>query len=308
MGERRKLLGPVANGDKRPIMSAPLEELIHLAEKRVVVPLDRFFTLVNDFATERRKQHEALDEMQEFIFQVYNSFSPSERVRFFAMLYDRFAERYDEHMAETGHYHAIRQVMVYALPYLRTPMLDITAGTGEPLKYAIEFMEACTQLPAAFGILVPKTSESGVICANEISPRMLEIAQAKLRASGVDFTLNNAFDLPESLRGRFRTVLCSQTFHLIADEDKQRLVRSIHEALVPGGIAVVMEEDPFRITPTTYIEPISLFLRAVVRPIRHRATLVAYFENNDFTKLEHRAVAPIDSEHSMRLHLFEKKQ
>jgi hypothetical protein len=137
---------------------------------------------------------------------------------------------------------------------------------------------------------------------NEVSPKMLEKAWAKL-GKKVGHTNLSAYDF--SIRG-YRTAICSQTFHLISDEDKPRMVRAIRDALVPGGVAVVIEEDPFRISPTAPIETVALFIRAVARPLKHHGDLDAYFINDGFTKLEERAVSPIDSEHSMRLHLFMK--
>ncbi|MFN7990938.1 MAG: hypothetical protein U0R44_02145 [Candidatus Micrarchaeia archaeon] len=91
------------------------------------------------------------------------------------MLYDRFAERYDEHMGvETRHYQAIRRVLGYATPYLKFPILDITAGTGEPLTYALEMIERAI---ASHEFEGPVKREA---FANEISPRMLGKARRKL--------------------------------------------------------------------------------------------------------------------------------
>jgi SAM-dependent methyltransferase len=295
MGGRRRAGRTIENGS-----ATKAEPLLEEA-----VTVDGLFARVNDFALEKRKHTETLNEAQSAINKIYNSFSPAERVRFFSMLYDRFAERYDEHMGvETHHYQAIQRVLGYAAPFLRRPILDITAGTGEPLKYALEIM-ALGEKMRYFGLptLVP-AQDSELAMANEISPKMLE--QAKRKLSSVELISHSAYELPDGCRGKFATVLCSQTFHIISDEDKPRLVRSIKESLVPGGIAVIIEEDPFKISQTPPIEAVSLFLRAIVRPVKAR-TLIGYFEANDFTKLEERAVAPIDSEHSMRLHLFRKE-
>ncbi len=279
-----------------------LKELSELALRGEKPDLRRFFDLVNDYAAEKRKERKGLEEEQRFIRRAYDSFSLPERVRFFSMLYDAFSERYDEHMGvETNHYGAIRRLMGFAAPYLRLPLLDVTAGTGEPLKYALERIKLGRRM-AELGLPgdVP-AQESALAVANEISPKMLGIAKQKLQ--GVEFASHSAYDLPYG--ERFRTVLCSQTFHIIADEDKPRLVRSIHGALLPGGIAIIMEEDPFRISQTAPIEAVSLFLRAIVRPIKPQA-LIGLFEVTNFEKLEERAVSPIDSEHSMRLHIFRK--
>ncbi|MEW6036260.1 MAG: class I SAM-dependent methyltransferase [Candidatus Micrarchaeota archaeon] len=293
-----------------PVLPAPMLEMLK-AHPESMGPQD-LFSVVQEFAQQKRKHHETINAIQKAINDIYDRFAPDQRVRFFSMLYDRFAERYDEHMAGTGHYDAIRRVLLFGMPYLRLPILDLTAGTGEPLKYAVEFMCAAENLRGPFSMLAPEpffeqTDLTYQIHANEISARMLARAEEKLQGIGrVGFTDYNALRLPDHLSGRFNTVLCSQTFHLIADEDKPLLAKSIHDALVPGGVAVVMEEDPFRITPSAPIEAVSLFLRSVVRPIKHRGDLIGLFINLGMRRLEERAVAPIDSEHSMRLHLFQK--
>ncbi len=251
---------------------------------------------------------------EDFILRVYNGFTLSKRAQFFSMLYDLFSERYDEHMHSTGHFQAIKMAMLYAMPYLRTPMLDLTSGTGEPLKYAIEFVgSGIPLLRPPLDVLAPPsgplmTEFGNVYYANEISPKMRGISESKLAGLGeVRFTGHNAMKLPKELKGRFATVLCSQTFHLISDDDKTRLVRSIRESLVRGGVAVVIEEDPFKITQTIEIEPVSLLLRAVVCPIGYPEKLDVYFVTNGFSRLAFSATAPIDAEHNMILHLFEKK-
>lgn len=297
-----------------------LKELITMAEERKGVSLTRFFGLVNAFATEKRRHQEGLSQMEEIIRKSYDQFSSDQRTEFFSMLYDAFAERYDEHMGEeTGHYEAIRNVLGYACAHVRPPLLDITAGTGEALKYVIEYIEAARIIKGLVGreadpILsrfpVHPDTENGLgdsFCANEISPKMLEKARKKLdRHNGVAFTQHSAYDLPDELKGQFNTVLCSQTFHLISNEDKLRLVQSIREALTEDGIAVVIEEDPFKISSTPQIEPVSLFIRSVAEPIKRVDALIGMFEVNGFAKMEERAVHHIDQEHVMRLHMFMK--
>ena len=277
----------------------PLEELAF--GDKGLLSVDALFEVTIQFANEKREHHELILKAERAINEIYGRFEESQRVRFLSKLYDKFAERYDIHMgSETGHYRAIKRVLGYAEPYLELPIIDLSAGTGEPMMFALENMGSKGFRGADNGLTYQ-------IHVNEISAKMLGIAECKLgRVPKVGFTDYSALDLPEHLKGRFRTVLCSQTFHIISEEDKLRYVSAIREALVTGGHAIVMEEDPFRITPTPSIEPVSLFLRSVVAPIKHRGTLIAYFENNGFTRLEDRAVSPIDAEHSMRLHIFEK--
>ncbi|MFH1785938.1 MAG: class I SAM-dependent methyltransferase [Candidatus Micrarchaeota archaeon] len=280
----------------------PILELLAADPRTVSVP--NLFRLVNEFAVEKRKRDIVIEKAQAAIKQIYDSFNLAQRVRFFAMLYDQFSDRYDQHMGiETRHYQAIRTVLQYAAPFLRTPIVDLTAGTGEPMRYVQEILERSRIMRAAgidHALLAPE-QEIQPVHINEVSPKMLEKAREKL---GIDIRHTNMSAYDFSIGG-FRTVVCSQTFHLISNDDKPRMVRAIKDALVTGGIAVVIEEDPFRISPVLPLD-IALFLDAIVRPLKHPGELIGHFITNGFTKLEERAVAPIDEFHSMRLHLFVK--
>jgi len=179
-------------------------------------------------------------------------------------------------------------------------MIDLTAGTGEPLLYTLYLL--LQDYDKAFRNYTAHWAH-----VNEISPKMLEKAKEKFEPyQKINFTGFDAYELPEDLHGRFRTALCSQTFHLIADKDKTRLVKSIHSSLEPGGIAVVMEEDPFMVSSTEHIEGVSIFINSIASPIKHIGDFIGRFESKGFDKLEARAVWPIDEKHSMRLHLFQK--
>ena len=308
-GGRRTTQNAARSGAAEPLLEG-------LQKPKGNVSVDILFSLVNELGMERKKHAEALAKAEAAIKEAYNRFTPEQRVEFFARLYDQFAETYDKHMGEeTGHFWAMKRVVHYAAPYLKFPMIDITSGTGELLKYVLDLIEASARLKQLAGgseldILfphLPKRSEGSLVVANEISEKMLQKAREKLKdRDKIRFTTHNAHQLPAHLRSRFNTVLCSQTFHLISDEDKVRLVRSIHNALIPGGIAVVLEEDPFRISPTAPIAPVSLFIRSIASPIKHPSDLIGVFRTNGLSKLEIGAVESIDEHHNMKLHLFQK--
>jgi ubiquinone/menaquinone biosynthesis C-methylase UbiE len=262
-----------------------------------------------EFAREDRERGDKLKERERLIVGKYNDFDKHERAYFFSLLYDIFSARYDRHMGvETGHYEAMREVLPFASRYLRAPILDITAGTGELLSFALGLacegrtLRADEAAPLAASRLLPNLGE-GAVVANEISPLMLEIAERKLERFSVALTSYNALSLPANWK--FRTVLCSQTMHLLAEDDKKHFVRSIHDVLIPGGHAVVLEEDPFMVSPSESIDGVGLCIRAVACPMKTDA-LLGMFEVNGFTYTEHRAAHAIDSEHIMRLHVFKK--
>lgn len=276
-----------------------------LQSSPMTVSVEFLFRAVNEFVIVKRKQDEVIARAQRAIKEVYDHFSPAQRVFFFAMLYDQFSENYDRHMGvETRHYQAIRNVMDFAAPFLQPPIVDLTAGTGEPLRYALEIMKRSDRMRKAgiSGLMAP-VSERRIWVANEISPKMLAKAREKL-GGDARYVNGSAYDFQVD---GYNTVLVSQTFHLINFDDKPRLVRAIRDSLAVGGVAIVMEEDPFRISPTPAIDAVSLFIRAVAEPMRTHGDLIGLFITEGFVKLETRAVAPIDEFHAMRLHLFERR-
>lgn len=301
MGGRRRRDAPRDSGERK----APREPLL---ETRLSPRA--LFEVAQQHGAEKKDQLERLKKAEKKILDIYSSFSPEERVEFLSILYDRFAENYDHHMGvETDHYKAIRRVLQFATPYIRPPILDLTAGTGEPLLYALEMMDFLAGLQkgplrAYFPqIPVPETGLLYLAQANEISPKMLEIAKEKLAKKTVAFSSYDAYSMPRNLRGKFNTVLCSQTFHVISDEDKPRMAKAIMDALAPGGVAIVIEEDPFTISQTESIGAVGMFLRAIVRPI-DAVVLAGRIQAVGLTQLDESATAPIDEHHIMRLHLF----
>ena len=294
------------SGDGPPRRFPP--PLIECKSKERIEKLFRETVVVS---RQEREQWEKLKKRKGNIFAEYADFNPHERAFFFSLLYDQFAQTYDSHMGqETGHYEAMRDVLSFSSRYLRAPLLDITAGTGEMLLFALELASLGNSLRShdmkpwqkVACRLLPEMGLGSVV-ANEISPGMLEIARRKLHGYDIAYTTYNALGLPENWQ--FRTVLCSQTMHLLAEADKKLFVQSIHRALVPGGHAVVIEEDPFYVTPTPAIDGVGLFIRAVACPIKPRV-LIGHFETNGFEKMERRAAHPIDENHVMRVHIFQK--
>ena len=68
------------------------------------------------------------------------------------------------------------------------------------------------------------------------SPTAIERAKAKAEARGlfVRFVVGNALEL-EQLGERFDTVVDCGLLHVFSDEDRARLIASIHGVLQPGG-------------------------------------------------------------------------
>ena len=294
------------SGDEPPRRFPP-----PLIECRSKERIERLFRETMAYSKEERAQWEKLRKRKGSVLAEYGDFDKHERAFFFSLLYDHFAGTYDQHMGQdTGHYEAILDVLTYSSRYLKAPILDITAGTGEVLLYALELERFGDNFRShemgharrIAGRLLPDIGR-GTIVANEISPKMLGAAREKLEGFDVSFTSYNALSLPGNWQ--FQTVICSQTMHILAADDKKGFVQSIHDVLAPGGYAVVIEEDPFLVSRTASIDGVGLFISAVACPIKQDA-LIGIFEVNGFEYSEHRAVHPIDSEHVMRVHVFKK--
>ena len=276
------------SGRRIPIMPA-IDQIMSLKDKLGVKEL---FELVGAFARERDCL-ERITDAEKAIKALYNRLTTDEKTIFLSMIYDEFAQKYDLHMGrDTNHYDAMRKLIGFSLQtnMIGYPFIDVTAGTGEMAKYVVQ-----------------SNGRRGQVIVNEISSKMMELAIAKFEGKHeIEFRTGSAYDLGDEFEGRMRTVLCSQTFHLLSYDDKIKLVRVINELLMPGGIAMILEEDPFRVSNTHSIESVRFFIESVAEPIKAPDILIGMFEASYFTKLEHRAAWPIDGDHVMRLHLFQK--
>ncbi len=307
-----------------------------------------------------------IEDMRSDFAEKFRAMEPTEREDIYRWVYDTFQQdgKYDRHMQNAepgylGHYGAIRRTMLLQSRYLRMPMMDLSAGTGEPILYALNtialpriigesmaahytaregmraedvspaadnvgrIMEEISRLHADIEFLFsqlpsrrqpqPIDREGHVVVVNELSQAMLESAKLKLSSNPlfpfIEFTNHSAYDMPSRYAGVFRTTLCCQTFNLLQPDDKIRMINAIGRSLVPRGIAMVIEEDKFEITPTTDIEDVGFFLSAMSCPIGKDA-LIASFENNGFRHIRSTAEEPVDSRplHVMKCHIFLKRE
>jgi len=94
--------------------------------------------------------------------------------------------------------------------------LDIGCGTGEHALLAAELGLHATGI--------------------DLSPRAIALARQKAseRNSAARFFVADALALGSDAT-RYHTVLDCGLFHVFDDQDRGRLVRSLHEILVPGG-------------------------------------------------------------------------
>jgi SAM-dependent methyltransferase len=275
--------------------------------------LDEKFEKISEIETRIRQKKSEIKEMEAELRRDYNKLSANGRADYFRRIYDNFSEVYDYVMKSTGHFAAIREVLQITRKFLKPPILDITAGTYEVLKYALELMnvrknlqillnqyklllenvpkcpvleseEYASKIERAIDSVFPEQTRGYfnkgaefLFWANEISPKMASIGKKKTKGFEIKHTSFNATELPEKLEGQFMTVICAQTFHLISKEDKMNLIKSIFRALKPGGYAIIIEEDNFRISPSFDIRGVGIPLRAVACPIDKKSDFISMF-------------------------------
>src|ERR1700731_3591468 len=79
------------------------------------------------------------------------------------------------------------------------------------------------------------------VVAIDIDANLLKVARHRLIESGVtncDFVAGNAFELDRILLGAVDFVFLGNAFHGVPD--RQRLARSVHDALAPSGLFAVV--------------------------------------------------------------------
>ncbi|MFH2019776.1 MAG: class I SAM-dependent methyltransferase, partial [archaeon] len=146
-----------------------------------------------------------------------------------------------------------------------------------------------------------------LICANDLSEKMLAKAKEKLGNGRVFFHNHDACCFPDEWEGKFRTVLLSQTLNLLTEEDKIRLITSVKKVMDDGGKVIVIEEDPFGVTQTDAIQSVAMFIRGVGEPFANPGELIGLFRPLGFTRYPEHAVAEIDGNHNMKVYIFMKK-
>jgi len=117
--------------------------------------------------------------------------------------------------------------------YLRSPVLDAGCGTGR--------------------LLVPLRSEGFVVDGCDASRDMIE--RCRRRAADATLWVSALHDL--DVRERYASIVCSGVFGLGSTRGQDIVaVRRLHDALLPGGILVLdNDEQPFRWQVRDWNEP-----------------------------------------------------
>lgn len=267
------------NGSKKQ-MGNPLVEPAQLGDlERIRAELDR--------DTERLKtQTEDVIETEKRVALHLRLLPRKEREERLMKEYDKFSENYDAYMTETGHYGAIRKAITNIVSgdreHFRFPILDLTAGTGVPLKYLLaEIFKKGRKKRAQ--LIGKKRTGVPLVWINDISNRMVLKAKELFKGykrkgltrANMKLTNHSYYDFPElypHLEGKFGTVLVAQTFHVVSE--KNALADVIDWALAPTGAVLLVEEFPWRIS---YDEFLLRMIRAAATPLGHKSDMVALF-------------------------------
>jgi len=148
--------------------------------------------------------------------------------------FDAYAENYDEALAvglsltgESKDYFASRRVAWLAkrLASARWPIrtvLDFGCGTGSAIPFLFDGLNA------------------KVVHGVDVSAASLETARATHARSGATFAL-----IEESVEPVFDLAFCNGVFHHIPVPDRYKAAAFVHDALVPGGIFALWENNPW---------------------------------------------------------------
>lgn len=265
--------------------------------------------LLNYLETRLKKEISDAEKIEQEIRTVFHSLSPEEKEQWLRDRYDSFSDEYDDYMEKTGHYRAIKKAIAGSVAgadrdLIRFPILDLSVGTGMVLEY---FLKAINKTYKKGGMLrfadrirKPKKNEP-LIWANDLSPRMIEKAQERLRKlelkiipnpSNLVFTSLSFRDYPSKhseMKNKFGTVFISQTFHVTPEKDA--LVKAIDWALAPGGVAVIVEEFQWR--ASVHSNLCLRLIEAIATPLPHKADLIALFNKGSDTELTYTKEARI---------------
>lgn len=200
---------------------------------------------------------------------------------------------------------------------------------GDPTM--VNTLLQCLPHPSG-GEFYPVQANRLLVQANDSSQTMIDIAQNNLEAEvatlrrlfGYPSTSEvvgfNLYDVsegspPRHFHKRFRTILCSQTFHVVHDVGAIRrdeaLARFIHHSLADGGKALIFEEFPYKLlanigASSDHLEKVLRLLQTAITPYEGKRSFLSTLERNDLRFVEE-IKTPIDNHHKMHGFVFIKR-
>ncbi len=280
-GKKSRSNGGPSNGAALLVEPHRTEEAGHLGKLR-------------ELRRKRQAEEENIEETRREMRATLTACTPKERDIWLRELYDEFSKKYDCYMEKTGHYDAMRQLISGIIASLmrksrelvRLPILDLTAGTGAPLEFLLREINKRYKKKSKFRVLDVKGNKKPLVWVNDLSGGMIAKARErfsrlglkKIRMSDIGFSKLSFREFKESypgLEGAFGTVLIAQTFHITPD--KEMLAEVAGWALAPGGLVMVFEEFPWRVS--SHSDKLLEDIEDNATPIPHKSELYPWFKS-----------------------------
>ncbi|MCX6793073.1 MAG: class I SAM-dependent methyltransferase [Candidatus Falkowbacteria bacterium] len=174
--------------------------------------------------------------------------------------WDEAALDYNEHMLQTGHYKAQAEVINLLEDQIKSPVIDLAAGTGYLSK-----------------ILLQKNLE---VTLNDFSDRMINLCKESLQSfSEGSFIKNNAEAI--AVDKKFQTIICCNLFYYL--QDRVKAIAGWKSILEDGGRIILLEEFPFQQPTTELMSSHDKRLMDLINPVTPQ-DIKLYFKDFKFIK------------------------
>ncbi|NYZ76814.1 class I SAM-dependent methyltransferase [Candidatus Micrarchaeota archaeon] len=272
---------------------------------------------LNALLTGLGRRLRSVDEQRASIRAFFDRLSYEDQELVFKHVYNVFSEKYDLHMEDTGHYPAIKRLITkeISVHHFRFPILDMSAGTGVPIKYLL--LELNRQLITegrSIEFITPEEQPSNIcpVYVNDLSEKMLDRSKQRmttefdrelhketeelslivppildsnerLRISYMNHSFRSLQQRHSRLKEKIGTILVSQTFHIVSPQDKEQLASTIDWALAPGGRVIILEEFAWRARTHSSHQflPVLKFIESIATPLPRKADIISKFKDSE---------------------------
>ncbi|MFH1947441.1 MAG: methyltransferase domain-containing protein [Candidatus Magasanikbacteria bacterium] len=192
-------------------------------------------------------------------------------------LYDVYAQNYDAHMMETGHYDAQEKIYNNIKSNIQEPILDLASGPGFLLK--------------------KMSKDFSEVYANDISEVMIEFAKNRIKKDTIKFSKDNVITLNSYKDIKFGTIFSTNLFYYIKDRERNKAIKCWKKLLKKDGNLIFIEEYPFVDTESKFFKGKKDGITNILSPIPPEE-LIALLEHYGF-KFKLKIKTPIDKRHNL---------